>query len=275
MIVYGDILFILNMTVDYLLLSLCEVIQKRKTTLFRRLLAAILGGISSFYIFLDVKSLLADIAFRAAVSFLLTFAAFGREKIFRSAAILLVLSLLQSGAVGFVSELFKLSAVFVSGTVIYADISPLFLIGFSFVFYLAVSLVFRITKNRIPIEFCTVRLRLRDRCSEFRALVDSGNSLSDPFSDSEIFIIDKGSFESFFNCTQDEAFEGENKTRFRLVPLKTVKGSGVLKGIRLDTAELKTEKLSIEVKKPLLALSEEQSFGDYGMIVPAGIFEGR
>ena len=275
MTVYGDILFILNMTVDYLLLLLCEVFLKIKTNLTRRLLAATAGGVFAFYIFFGIKSIIADLLYRIVTSFLIVLIAFGVKKFLRSTAVLVTLSLLQSGCVGFVAELFRLSSVTVSGTVVYAEISPLLLIILSVAFYLIFSLVFRITKNRLPRRFCRVRLCFRGSCREFTALLDSGSSISDPFSDSEVLIIDKSSAEDFFNCKKEEILNATNQKRFRLLPYKTINGSGVLWGVRIDGAELVTEKASIKLAKPLLALSEEQSFGDYEIIVSEGIREGR
>ena len=68
MVVYADILIILNFAVDYFLLRAAAFLQHLKPPLWRILLSAAAGGISSLYIFLPPRGVILDILFRASAS---------------------------------------------------------------------------------------------------------------------------------------------------------------------------------------------------------------
>ena len=64
MIVYADILIILNFLVDYFILLLTAKFLEIKYHIFRLLLAATLGGMSSLYIFLPSVNTLTDFLYK-------------------------------------------------------------------------------------------------------------------------------------------------------------------------------------------------------------------
>ncbi len=83
MIVYADILIILNLAVDYFLLRAAAFLQHLNPPLWRMLLSSLAGGISSLYIFLPPRGVILDILFRTAVCAAMTFICFGFGKIKR------------------------------------------------------------------------------------------------------------------------------------------------------------------------------------------------
>lgn len=83
MVVYADILIILNFAVDYFLLRAAAFLQHLNPPLWRILLSAAAGGISSLYIFLPPRGVILDILFRTAVCAAMTFICFGFGKIKR------------------------------------------------------------------------------------------------------------------------------------------------------------------------------------------------
>ena len=83
MIVYADILIILNLAVDYFLLRAAAFLQHLNPPLWRMLLSSLVGGISSLYIFLPPQGAVLDILFRTAVCAAMTFICFGFGKIKR------------------------------------------------------------------------------------------------------------------------------------------------------------------------------------------------
>ena len=77
MVVYADILVILNLIVDYFLLSATAAILRVKVPVFRQLASAVVGALSSLYIFAPDFSIFVDLILRAAVCSVMVLCAFG------------------------------------------------------------------------------------------------------------------------------------------------------------------------------------------------------
>lgn len=278
-VIYGDILFIVNMTVDYLLIGLTAVMLKRETRLLRQISASVLGGISAFYIFIETENFLIDILYRIVISTVLSFIAFGFHgvrKFVRAIFVYLMLSFLLCGIADLTVSLFKNPAVTVNNTVIYIGISPILLIVISVIFYFISKLIFNLKKNSFAGEICKVRVVLGNNEAVFRGLIDSGNSISDAMSDSEILIASERVIKSLCGCGIEEYFEGvENKQRCRVIPISTVSGSALLKGVRCDRAVFSEKGISAELVKPIIAESREKFNDEYEIIVPMGALKGR
>ena len=279
MVIYGDILFIVNMTVDYLLIGLTAVILKREVQLLRQISASVFGGISAFYIFIETNSFLLDVLYRIILSVVLTLIAFGFQsirKLVRAIFVNLFLSFLLCGIADLTVSLFKNQAVVVNNTVVYIGISPVLLIISSVVFYFIIKMIFNLKKNGFAGEICSVSLVLGDSEAVFRGLVDSGNSISDAMSDSEILIVSDTVIKTLCGCRIDEYFESaDNKPRCRVIPVATVGGRALLKGVRCDKAFLSGNGISQELAKPIIAEALEKFNDEYEIIVPMGALKGR
>ena len=279
MVIYGDILFIVNMTVDYLLIGLTAVILKREVRVLRQVAAAVAGGISAFYIFIEADSFLVDIFYRIIVSMVLSFIAFGFHNVRRfTRAILvnLILSFLLCGIVDLMVTFFKNKAVTVNNTVIYIGVSPVLLIIISVSCYFVTKVIFNIKKNSVAGEICKVRVVQGNNEAAINGLVDSGNSLSDVMSNSEIFIVSDNVIKKLCGSTIEELFEKEeNKLRCRVIPVSTVSGNALLKGIRCDRAIISGKDIFTVLSKPIIAVSNEKFKDEYEIIIPMGTLKGR
>ena len=131
MIVYADILIILNLAVDYFLLRAAAFLQHLNPPLWRMLLSSLAGGISSLYIFLPPRGVILDILFRTAVCAAVTFICFGFGKIKRflcSLGVFLLVTFGYGGAMTALWYLLKPSGMTVINSVVYFNISPAVLI---------------------------------------------------------------------------------------------------------------------------------------------------
>ena len=267
------------MTVDFLLLSLTGAMLRRDLKLIRQILAAMLGGVSSFYIFLETKSILLDFLFRAISCFLISAVAFSFRKVLftlKAAGVFIILSIGLSGLLEAVVSLFKINSVITENTFVYIGISPLVLILLSVVFYLIAKLLVRLFKNDSVAEECTVEVFLNDKTVQFFALVDSGNSVTDLLSDSEVFIASKKATGRLLGGDAKEYLTlCENRRRCRMIPTKTVNGDSLMYAVRCDKAKITEGSKSFIIQKPIIAESEFLDSPDYDIIIPKGVFKGR
>ena len=255
MTVYADILILVNFTVDYFLLLLTSSLLHKRTKLRRLLLSSALGGIFSLYIFLPQTNFFAETAVRVLMCCALCLTAFKVQSIkdfFRCAAALFAVNFAYSGAMIAVWYLFKPNGMVINNSVVYFNISPLFLILFSVLGYFITVALKRILQKSFPEHIkCKVKFYCNNKVLNLDGIADTGNSLKDCFGMSQIFITEKDIVDLLL-------FDEERNTRYRAVPCDTVAGSEILDGYRIEKAEILYNKRKFVFKNPILAVSKSK-----------------
>ena len=272
-VVYADILIVLNLIVNYfLLLASAKLLNTRAKTL-RIVLSSLIGAVSSLYIFLPDVPIFAELIFKIALCFVMSAVCFGinNKKFFlKSAFVFFSVTCAYAGIMMAVWHALRPSGMIINNSVVYFDISPLVLVGSSAtVYFIFVISGFLLKKNSETAEECEVSLSFEDEEIKVKAILDSGNSLTDIFGKSEIIIADKTISQSLFKAKTEE----DLKPRFRMIPCNTVSGSDLLKGYRLDKAVVYGEEKCVKIEKPILAISKTPLDDEYQAIVNPKILE--
>ncbi len=272
MVVYADILIVVNTIVDYFLIKATCLLKKKKISVLKQIIASILGGISSLYIFLQNTNWIIDFSFQCIMSFIISIICFGmkRKQLLSSFLILQAIVCGYTGFVIAVFTLFKPKNILINNSVIYYQISPLAIILFTAAFYMIFTLLFFIfSKNSVYSGKCEIDVWVENRTIKLTAIIDTGNSIEDAMSNSEIIIVDTKSVEKLF---VDYKTEKSNENRIRKIPCGTVSGVGLLDGIRCDYAHVYYKDNSFRLEKPILAISKSEFNDDYDAIVNPKIF---
>ena len=253
MVVYADILVLVNFVVDYFLISIAARFLGQKPKLWRLILSALVGGLFSLYIFLPQSNFLVQSLVQILMSMVLCLISFGfggAKSFLRRTAVLFCTNFAYSGAMIAMWLVFKPHGMAINNSVVYFDISPLFLILFSVVGYFAVVILRKILKKSFPANtYCKVTVFCGEKSLTLEGIADTGNSITDIFGQSQIFITEQ--------CIADGILgaEKQNKTRFRKIPTATVTGEKLLDGYRIDYAEVKFNNKKYCFKNPILAVS--------------------
>lgn len=253
-VVYADILVAVNLICDYFLLKTTSFLAKEKVKVLRILLSAVIGGISSLWIFLPRQSIIANILFRLFVSSVMIFSAFGFKSLKRFLRLNVLHFLINFGFAGAMWAfyyIFKPNGMVVFNSVMYFDVSAVFLTVFSVLGYVAVTLISAlIKKNASLAERYVLDIYIDEKKLSITAISDSGNSLKDVFGISEIIIVEKKVIDKFKSkCVS---------SRFRAVPCNTVSGETLLDGWRFDKAVIHIDKKTKEFINPILAVSKSK-----------------
>ena len=254
MTVYADILMLVNFVVDYFLLLLSAKFLHIKTKLIRLILSAAVGGVLSLYILLPQSKIFLQIFVHILMSSVLVFVAFGFKNIkcfCRNTATLFCVNFAYSGAMIAVWLTFKPHGMVINNSIVYFDISPIFLILFSVIGYFVAIVIRKIFKKPfLQNTHCEVSLFCGDKKRVLNGIADTGNSLEDVFGISQIFITDKDIIDALLEN------EKQNPTRFRKIPCNTVSGKALLDGYRIDGANVLFENKIYNFKNPILAVSQ-------------------
>lgn len=259
LIVYADVLIFLNLIVNYfLLLAVCKILHKSPKT-YRLVLSAFLGALSSLYIFLPPLSLWLEVVLKTAVCGVMCLVAFGYNggRLFlKSIGLLFLVTAGYGGSMYAVWLLFSPKGMVINNSVVYFNISLVHLIVFTVLGYITFSVFYKIFSRRaITAKRCNITVYAQGKSASLTAIVDTGNSIEDVFSQGEIIICDKSVMLKLFG---EGEIQGNTalKSRYRLLPCSTVSGVDILEGVRCDKAVISYENKTITLAKPILALSK-------------------
>ena len=273
-IIYADAVFAVNTLINYLILLSTAKICAAPTARLRLAAAAAIGGAYAVAAALPPLKFLENPLIVIAAGLLIVTAAFGGQpRLARITVIFFAISATFAGAAMAISLIFGGSSPLPGGMLVPVRID-LLLISFA-VCYAATALVFRRTAgNKGGIVPLTVRQG--DRVVELRALVDSGNSLTDPMTGVPVIVTGVADAKNLFPKEIRTAVEGVERRgavlvmeeimthacpmRFRLIPYSAVGISGgMLLAFRPDEVVIDGEK-----KSGMLVALSPNSISDNG-----------
>lgn len=267
MIIYADVLIVTNMIINYFLLLLAAKLDRIQFASYRIILSAITGGIFSLYILFEADSTIIDISVKAACCIIMTLIAFGyktMKEFLRSAFYLLTASFVFAGVMLMLCRFYENNVVLVNNSTVYFNVSVIGLIICAVIVYLAVSVILYFThKKAFKNQFCDILIEFGECSAKLRAFFDTGNSLTDNFSNSAVVLVDKNAL-----LTQTaRSAEPLLKKRYRILPCKTVGGCSILEGFRADKMILYTEKQKKEFYDPIVMFSNTAIKDGYDAIL--------
>ena len=148
-VVYADILFAINLSVDYLLLFAAARLSGAKFERLRALFAAVLGAGYSFSVLMELPPLLMTVS-RLAVSVLMVLIAFGKRSFFdvlRLTAFFYACSFLFSGFMLALNLVLKSETFLVQNGTVYFELSAAEIVLAAVEAFLVTELIRRFTRR--------------------------------------------------------------------------------------------------------------------------------
>lgn len=255
-VIYVDTLFLLNAVVDYLLLLCAARLAGEPLRRLRFALGAALGGLYAVALFLPGLMFLSHPLCRlASAAGMLLIAYGGSQRLLRQGVIFFALACAFGGGVVAISLMGGQGLALGSQGVLYSPLDLKMVLLSAAVCYGVLSLVFRrVGRHTVQSgELLPLELVLGERQVELMALVDTGNTLTDPASGRSVIVADGDSVRDLFPAEnrpevadlQDPARglarlgRGVWKGRFRLLPYRCIGVEcGLLLGVRVDRVRL-------------------------------------
>lgn len=270
MVVYADILFVVNLIVDYFLLRVSLKVLKTTPKTWRIVVSAVIGGLFSFYIFLPKSPLLIEILAHLLMNSVMMLVCMGFKSVktfLRGMLVHFGVVCCYGGVMTALWQIFKPQGMIINNSVVYFNISPVVLIittVFGYFLYMIFSKIFAVTSKGA--KRCNITLYALGKSVGASAIIDTGNSISDIMSDSEVIIADKSVAKALFgnlDITKDPLLA----TRYRTIPCNTVSGNSILEGFRCDICQVYLEDKIISLNNPVLAISKTPIKEDYSVIL--------
>ena len=253
-VIYVDTLFVLNGAVDYLLLLAAARLAGEPLDRLRSALGAVLGGGYAVAVFLPGLDFLARPPCRLAAAVLMVLTAFWRSRLLlRQVVIFFALACAFGGGVLAIGLLGGRGLTLSAGVLSSAMDLKIVLLSAAGC-YAALSLVLRGAGRHAGPggELRQVRLTLGERQTELTALVDTGNTLTDPATGRPVLVAEADCLAPLLpagvrlgpEALEDpagalEGLEGPWRRRFRLLPYRAVGVErGLLLALRLDKVQV-------------------------------------
>lgn len=195
-VIYIDVLIAINVYIDFLLLKATARLLRLPHKTWRLALSSFVGAISCCTVLIPSLQGVLLVAIKVAVAAVMVWIAFGWEGMGPYIKQLVVLFVISTAFAGVATALWAFAApqgFYVIGGVVYYDISPLLLAGLTAISYLLIRLYDRFIRKREPLgrEY-RLQIEMDGKAVEVKALYDSGNHLTEPFSGQPVAIITYG-----------------------------------------------------------------------------------
>lgn len=214
MTIYIDLVFFINLTMDFYILSGVKFLLKLQTKLYRIILGSIIGSSSILLFFLKLNTLELNI-YKILISIIMTYVTFGKNKFFNKLFYLYIISIIVGGSLYLINDSlgYKVdSFIFINNgyninLIILLIISPL-------IIYLYIKEFLKF-KKKINTTY-NVIIKIKNKIINIEAFLDTGNKLIDPYFHRPIILLNK----KYINL---------KKHKIIYVPFNSLNNNGILK----------------------------------------------
>ncbi len=262
---------VVNFVINLLILRLSTLFTGRELRWFRLVLAASEGAVASLVIFAPFFGVVAMGVFKLGVSTLMVLTAYefvSARQFLKDLFSLFSMSFIFSGTMLFLWFMAAPNGLFVYNGVVYFDITAGFLIVGAVVSYLLAITVTGYLKRKTPEDrLCKVTVIHNGMSTTVTALVDTGNSLCEPFSGYPAIVSTPDalggvvSYEMRRILLDSSAVEDGDAQNIRLIPFMSVGGRGILPAFKPTMVRIDTESGEYITKDVYIALTEKNMFG--------------
>lgn len=272
--VYVDVLLVINYIVNILLIQCTAKLTGQAPKRRRIVAAAFFGSVSALTIFLPYGGRMIELLVRLGLAGIIVRIAFPFYSIRTVAKQIFVFFAVSFFFSGVMLALWMSVApngmVYYNG-IVYFDISSLALIVATAIAYLLLSLLNRFARaGRIHTAVYTAEITYAGKTASVRALVDTGNSLYEPFSDIPVMVcrLDKISDLLPKGLAKEMETKGYLHTNFdaysfpvRLIPYRNVSGDSMIPAFRPDSLTITKERKAYSIERVYIGISSQKIGG--------------
>lgn len=298
MTIYLDIILCENLLMNYIILFATYVIIRPKTKhpQIRIILSSLIGSVYAVIVYLNILSIYSNLFAKIILSVVMVYVAFNPKNakvLLKQILIFYLISFIFGGCTFALIYFIKPENVRMKNGV-FVGVYPL-KVGLvaGVIAFVITQIAFKINKNRLNNKntFFNIQLYYKNQSITVKALLDSGNMLKDPISQTPVIIVERESLskiipEKVLNYIENiiGGDETENKydiqeylSKIRMVPFMSLgKENGMLIGIRLDKIKIKTEDIDIQKENIIVGIYEKKLTKDnkYNALIGLNLLEG-
>ena len=244
MIVYIDVLIVINIYITYFTLRAAAGMLHTRLKIFRLAGASVFGGFTALAALLGLPVML-SLLLKSALTVLIVLAAFGTGSLRVTALrsfLCIAVSMLICGAAALAHEFAQTDFIFSANGYPYLDISALVLVISSAVIYGFLSLWRRFTDSPSDSVRIPLTVTLNGTAVTLSAIADSGNFLRDFLTGRPVILCRTAAAEPILPRNVRAYLTGstDDMTGIRLIPMTTAAGQSLAAAFRPDSITIDT-----------------------------------
>ena len=294
MTIYLDVIWFLNLCIDFMLIMMTAIALKRPIQKLRFFIAALVASAIIFLLFSPIASLFYQPWVKVIFSMGIVLIAFGFKRFtyFLQNWLMFYFVTFMTGGGLFALHFFwqtdveLLNGMMMSKTSGFGStFSWLFvIIGFPLLWYFSKQQISSIEAKKIKFnEMAEVEIKIDDVIISVKGLVDSGNQLHDPITKVPVMILETKALKGIFSdtvinslkdvetfSTLESEISEQYAHRIRVIPYRAVgKGQQFLMAMKPDYVKILHNKEEHQIKKVLVGINDAvlSNDGEYQCII--------
>lgn len=290
MTIYIDIVLIENLIMNYIILLATGIVAKIQIKHIRLIIASLLGAIYTVISYMKVLEIYSNFLLKLLLSIIIIYIAYNPQRMRKMWKMLLIFYMVSFvfGGAAFALIYFIKPQDIIMKNGLFLGTYPLktVILGAIVAFSLIIG-TFKILKSKLSKKdiICSIEINLNNKKIKTNALIDTGNMLKEPFSNTPVVVIEKT---LLYDCMPkeilnhlDEIIGGDFKnipekiqekyiSKLKLIPFSSLgKQNGMLLGIKPQYIKIIKEE-EIKTKENVILGIYQQSLtkkGEYQAII--------
>lgn len=254
MTIYVDVVLLENICMNYVILFSTTYIMKIKRKHIRLFLSSLVGAVYAVLAYAEIVPLYANFIVKVILSIVIVYIAFYPKNfkgLLKELIVFYLVSFALGGCTFALLYIVRPQDIFIKNGV-YIGTYPLkiALLG-GIVGFVITYIAFKVVKNKIVKNqiIYEVEISIEDKTLKTRLLLDTGNMLKDPISNSPVLVVEKNTLKEII---PEEVLEETEKIlggdvkrnekyqkRLRIIPFSSVgKQNGIMVGIKADKVKI-------------------------------------
>jgi len=265
--VYVDVLFFINLIIDYIIISSTAFILNKSNNTFRFITASATGALYSTVIFFPQLKILNVIFLKILISFIIVFIAFKYQSIVSHIKIFITYYLINFIYGGGMYAFYRFtnlgSKMNYSNGEYYIDLSLGAIILLSVLFYFLIKIFGRFLSDKpqqAVLKQIEITINGNKVCTN--ALIDTGNNLYEPISQKPVILVEKDVINKILDVNFKLEYKYIKKYKMRIIPFYDASGeSNIIYALKPDRVYNISDDILIE--NVLIGISEHRLSPDH------------
>ena len=275
MTIYVDVVLIENLIMNYIILLATGLILKTKLKHLRLIIASLLGAIYSIVAYINFLEIYSNFFLKILLSVIIVYIAFNPQtmkKMWKSLLIFYLTSFVFGGAAFALIYIIRPQDILMKNGLFLGTYPLKTVILAAIVAFIVIITAFTIVKTKVTKKdmFCNIEIKLNGKILKTKALIDSGNMLKEPITNTPVVAIERSLLYEYLpkeilNHLDDiiggdlekipEEIRNQYISRLKLIPFSSLgKQNGMLIGIKPEYLKIIKEEQEIKKENVILGI---------------------
>jgi len=299
MTIYLDVILIENILMNFIILFATGIAMKINMKQIKLITSSSIGAVYAIITYLQIIPIVTHFIMKIILSIIMIYIGFSPKTIkimLKQVLMFYLISFVFGGCAFALLYFVKPQNVLMKNGVFVGQYPLKIALLSGIVGFVIIQIAFRFIKNKISKQnlFCTIKIQVKEKILEVRALIDSGNLLQDPITHVPVIVVEKDrlykifpseildNIEKIIGGEEEEKVENmgisEYLSKFRVVPFSSLgKQNGLLLGIKVDEICVVNSDGEEIVTKAIVGIYDKTltKNGSYSALIGLDILEGR